>query len=180
MDKYVANGKTFKIYIDRNKILETVAGLARRINTDYEGKQPVFVFVLKGSMFFGTDLMKNINLDCQLMTVDAKSYGNGMVSSGTVDINSSNLDLKDKDVILVEDIVDSGITLATLKNVLKKQEPASVEIASLLSKPALRQVAIDVKYVGIEIPPVFVIGYGLDYAEHGRQLPDIYALDGEA
>jgi len=127
-------------------------------------------------MPFAVDLMKSINCECIVETISAKSYGNAIESSGDVKIYPENLMVEDKEIIIVEDIVDTGRTLTALKKKLKQQNPKSIEIASLFSKPAQREVEIDVKYVGIEIPPKFIVGYGLDYAEFGRHLPAVYQL----
>lgn len=176
-DNYTINGKTFSVLLSRNVIAETVKTLANRINHDYKGKTPVFLIVLKGSIFFGADLLREITLDCELKTIRAKSYGNSMLSSGKVNLLVTNIDIAGKDVIIVEDIVDTGLTLSALIDKLKSFEPKSLETVSLLSKPSQREVQVPVRYIGLEIDPSFVIGYGLDYDEKGRQLPDIYSLD---
>jgi hypoxanthine phosphoribosyltransferase len=176
---YSANGKRFKLYIDEEQIKETVSILANRINSDYEGKQPIVVVVLRGAMFFAADLMRQLKVDCQLETISAKSYGNEMVSSGKVHLQMNKLKISDRDVLIVEDIVDSGQTMEALLKRFADQGARSIEAVSFLSKPSQRIVYPRVKYIGIEIEPIFVIGYGLDYAEQGRQLPEIYVLDEE-
>lgn len=170
------NDKMFKPYITRNQIDGAVEGLANQINIDYEGKSPLFLVVLNGSIIFAADLVRHIKLDCELEALAAKSYGNEMQSSGRVELTYHKTDFKDRDLIIVEDIVDTGLTLATLMEELKKFQPRSIEAVSLLSKPEMRVTDVDVKYVGIEIPAAFVVGYGLDYAGRGRQLPEIYVV----
>lgn len=174
LNKIAVNGKVFHKFISREMIDITVAKMANEINKDYEGKEPVFLVVLKGSVFFGADLLREVNLECTMETIRAKSYGKQMHSSGNVDLFIENLDLKGKDLIIVEDIVDSGLTLKSLIERIKKTEPASLEVATFLYKPDAIKVDLDIKYIGIKIPSDFVLGYGLDYAELGRNLKDIY------
>ena len=168
--------KIFNIYITPNEIEAVIQRIADKINEDYAGKSPVFLTILNGAVIFATDLIRNINLDCEIEFLSAKSYGKAMESSGKVELQHYGLDLKDKDVIIVEDIVDTGHTLTNLLKNISQFEPKSVRCASLLSKPAMRQVEVKVDYIGIEIDPIFVVGYGLDYASKGRQLPAIYKL----
>jgi hypoxanthine phosphoribosyltransferase len=172
---FTINGRVFVPMISREKIDLAVEGIAGRINKDYKKKNPVFVIVLKGGVFFGCDLLRKLTVDCTLETVSAKSYGEGMQSSGNVRIYPEHFDFKGRDVVIVEDIVDTGHTLKVLMESFEKMDVSSFEAAALLSKPSMREVVVNVKYIGIEIPPVFVIGYGLDYAEQGRHLPDIYS-----
>lgn len=168
--------KNFKIYLTRVKILEYVKQLSEKINRDLKDKNPVFLIVLKGSVFFAADLLREFKYPCSIETIGAKSYGNSTVSSGQVTFYLSSLYLKDRHVIIIEDIVDTGLTLKSLINKLKEYEPASIEAVAFLSKPDQRKVEVPVKYIGLEIQPEFVVGYGLDYAEVGRNLGDIYTL----
>lgn len=179
LEYFLINDKKFKLIIPPEEIEDAVISLAEKINNDYKNTRPLFLLVLKGSYVFAADLLRKINLDCQVDVVMAKSYGNELNSSGVVNLSITKTEIKDRDVIIIEDIVDSGLTLQTLINKLKKQQPASLETAALLSKPDKRSVDVKVKYIGMEISGEFVIGYGLDYAEHGRQLPGIYKLVGE-
>ncbi len=174
LNKIALNGKVFHKFISRDIIKDTVSKIACQINKDYESKTPVFLIVLKGSVFFGADLLREINLECSMETIRAKSYGKEMHSSGKVDLFIENLNLKGKDLIIVEDIVDSGLTLKTLIERIKETNPASIEVASFLFKPDSVEVDLNIKYIGIKIPSDFVLGYGLDYAELGRNLQDIY------
>lgn len=176
-DEIEINGKKFVPYISSDKISEAVKEVALKINSDYAGKSPVFLVVLKGSIFFASDLLRHINLDCEIEAVSAKSYYDGMVSTGKVQISVLEENLRGKDLIIIEDIVDSGHTLSALTEKLKVMKPNSVETVAFLSKPDMRKIDVPVKYIGINIPPLFVVGYGLDYAGKGRQLPDIYIFN---
>ena len=170
------NQKKFELFIPKSQINLIVEELACRINKDYQGKKPVFLLVLKGSIFFASDLLRKVSLDCVVETVSANSYGAYMKSSGEVNLILTKLDITGKEVIIVEDIIDTGLTISKLIENLKLFNPESVEVVALLSKPGMRKVKVNVKYIGKEIPSRFVIGYGLDYSEHGRNLPSIYAL----
>jgi hypoxanthine phosphoribosyltransferase len=167
--------KIFNILISEDEIKLKVDELAARINNDYNDKSPVFIVVLKGAIFFAVDLLKKINLNIEIRTISAKSYGNSMTSTGEVLINSHNLYIENRDVIIIEDIIDTGLTLDTLISNIKKFNPASIECAVFLSKPEQRKIEVPVKYLGIEIPSDFVVGYGLDFAEYGRNFPAIYS-----
>ena len=170
-------GMIFDEYISAQEIAQLVQNVAQQIARDYAGKQPVLICVLHGAMLFLTDLMRALPLDCTVTTVRLQSY-EGTNSTGRV-IESVPLqaDIRDKDVIVVEDIVDSGITMHYFKQNLRERQPRSLKVASLLSKPSELQFE-DAKpdYVGREIPKKFVIGYGFDINEFARNLPSIYAL----
>jgi hypoxanthine phosphoribosyltransferase len=171
--------KNFEIYIESKKIQERVLELAKQIEKDFEKKNPVFIIVLTGSIFFGVDLLKNINFDCNIQMISAKSYGNNMHSSGKVKIENLNLNIKNRHILIIEDIVDTGITINSIINLLKKEEPKSIKVASLLNKPDNRIITAEVDYSGFDIPDKFIVGYGLDYAEYGRNLKDLYILTEE-
>jgi len=175
---FIIHNVKFKKFILKSRIDEEVRKLAERINNDYKGQKVLFIVVLKGSIFFASDLLRNIDLDCEIETVRASSYRNEMLNS-RLRLSIENIEIFGKNVIIIEDIVDTGNTISVLYNKLKSENPKSIEVVAFLSKPDKRKVLMDVKYIGIEIPPAFVIGYGLDYAEQGRQLPDIYMLDEE-
>lgn len=168
--------KKFEMAFSADKIQAEIRTIAAQINKDYKDKTITFLIVLKGAMPFACDLMKSIECNCIVETITAKSYGNEMESSGTVKISPKNLDVFGKDIIIIEDIVDTGRTLKALSELLISNKPNSLEIATLFSKPAQRVVEIDVKYIGIEIPPIFIVGYGLDYAEQGRNFSAVYQL----
>lgn len=177
MQKIKIKNKEFKIYIESKLIQERVYEIAKQIEKDFEDKNPVFLIVLTGSIFFATDLLKDININCNIQMISAKSYGNNMHSSGKVKIENLNLNIKNRHVIIIEDIVDTGITINSILKELKKENPKSVKVASLLNKQENRIITSDVDYIGFEIPDKFIVGYGLDYAEYGRNLKDLYLLD---
>ncbi|HYF03677.1 MAG TPA: hypoxanthine phosphoribosyltransferase [Patescibacteria group bacterium] len=170
------NDRFFKKYISAEEISAAVQEIATKINRDFDGESVMLLVVLKGSMIFAADLVRHITIPVSMETVRARSYGHRMETTGKVELDFTEIDFKDKNIIIVEDIVDSGLTLQALIAWLLKEAPKSVNVAALLSKPEVRRADVDVKYCGIEIPPVFVVGYGLDYAELGRNLPEIYAL----
>lgn len=171
------HGRKFVPYINYRDISKRAKEIANEIENDYRGKVPVFVVVLKGGIFFATEIMKNLSMPLQLETLKAKSYGNEMHTSGKVQLFLTCDDLQKKDLIVVEDIIDTGLTMATVLEELKKMEPRSIEVATLLLKPASLLCDLPVRYCGFEIPSKFVIGFGLDYAEFGRNLKDIYILE---
>lgn len=176
MKKVKLNNRNFELYISRDEIQNKISQISNKLNKEYRDKNPVFIVVLTGSIFFATDIIKSFKYDCNVQLVNAKSYGNDMESSGKVQINNLNLDIKDREIVIIEDIVDTGITLNSILNIIKKLEPKSIATVSLLSKPSRRIVKVEVEYIGFEIEDKFVIGYGMDYAELGRNLNDIYIL----
>jgi hypoxanthine phosphoribosyltransferase len=162
-------------------IQETVSKLAERINAEYKGKEPLFVGILKGSFVFMADLIRKIDLKCSVDFMVVSSYGSGRSSTGAVKINKDlSEDIEGRDVILVEDILDSGLTLSYLIKYLQVRKPASIRICTLLDKPARRTTEIVADYTGIICPDEFIVGYGLDYAEKYRNLPYIGVLKPEA
>lgn len=163
--------------ISEGKIAARVKELAEQINEDYAGKKVHLICILKGSVFFTCELAKYIKVPVTLDFMSVSSYGDGMTSSGYISINQDlTMDIKGREVIIVEDIVDSGRTLSYLSHMLRKREPASLKICTLLDKPDRRKAQIEVAYVGFEIEDVFVIGFGLDYAQRYRNLPYIGVL----
>jgi hypoxanthine phosphoribosyltransferase len=156
-----------------------VADLAAAISRDYAGKRLLLVCVLKGAVFFLSDLMRHIDIPVEVDFMAVASYGSATDSSGVVRI-LKDLDaaIEDRDVLIVEDIVDSGLTLQYLLRNLGSRNPRSLDVCALLTKPARRKVDLPTRYVGFEIPDRFVVGYGLDYAERHRNLPFVAALEG--
>jgi hypoxanthine phosphoribosyltransferase len=170
-------GKQFHTFIPEQEVLAAVDRMAQQINSDFQGKTPVLVGVLNGSFMFISDLFKSINIEAEVAFVRLKSY-EGMQSSGEVKMALGlDVDLKDRDVILVEDIVDTGKTLHDFLPVLKNMHPASIRIATLLHKPDARKYPFEVDYCCFTIPNVFVLGYGLDYDGLGRNTRDILQLE---
>lgn len=168
--------KQFKPYISSEKILAAVKEVAKKINSDLTGESPVFLAVLNGSFMFAADLMKEINLNCEISFVKLASY-HGTTSSGTItELIGLNQDLTGRTVIVIEDIVDTGNTLEKLAEILNNKKVKSFKIATAFFKPTAYTKNIKVDYVGMEIPNDFVVGYGLDYDGLGRNLKDVYVL----
>lgn len=169
-----------EVLITREQIGEKTLELGRLISKDYAGRDLVLIGILKGSVLFMADLLKEISIPCSMDFMAVSSYGNSTSSSGIVRI-LKDLDfvIEGKDVVIVEDIIDSGITLKYLIEYLKDKRPESIEVTCLLTKPERRKADIDVKYLGFEVPDLFLVGYGLDYAEKYRNLPYIGILKEE-
>ncbi len=156
---------------------ETVEALGKKISEDYRGRNLLLVSVLKGSVVFMSDLMRSISIPCEIDFMAVSSYGNGVKSSGTVRIiKDLDRDIRGFDVLVVEDILDSGKTLNYLMDVLYARNPNSIRICTLFDKPERREVDIYADYSGLKVPDEFIVGYGLDYAEHYRNLPFIGVL----
>ena len=165
------------ILLTEQQLDETISRIAAQIEQDYADKKPLFLGILKGSFIFMADLVRKVNLPCELDFMAVSSYGNKSVTTGAVKINKDlSADIEGKDVIMVEDILDSGLTLNYLKQYLGNRKPASISIVTLLGKPARRKAPIKADYAGYEVPDAFVVGYGLDYAEKYRNLPYIGIL----
>jgi hypoxanthine phosphoribosyltransferase len=168
--------KEFRVLIDADRIRQRVEEIALQINADYKGKSPLFLGVLNGAFLFAADLFKKIDLTCELSFIRVSSY-QGTASTGQVkNLIGLNENITDRDVIIIEDIVDTGDTMLYLFEELKRQKPASVKLATAVFKPAALRHPITPDYVGFEVPPAFLVGYGLDYDGLGRNLNDIYVL----
>ena len=168
------------ILITEEELKEIIAKLGRQVTEDYKDKNLFLITVLKGAVLFLGDLMREIKCPCEIDFMVTSSYGSGTVSSGIVKIvKDIDVPLDDKDVLIVEDILDTGLTLNFLMDLLKNRNPRSIEICALLDKPSRRAADIKAKYTGIEIPDEFVVGYGLDYDEKYRNLPFIGVLKPE-
>jgi hypoxanthine phosphoribosyltransferase len=166
-----------EILITREQLAEKTAELAARIDADYADRQLLLVGVLKGAMMVMADLARALHLPVEMDWMAVSSYGSGTKSSGVVRIlKDLDTDISGRHVLIVEDIIDSGLTLTWLVSNLKSRNPASVEICTMLRKPAAAQLDVDVAYTGFEIPDEFVVGYGLDYAEKYRNLPFVGTL----
>lgn len=166
-----------EILIDEEPLQVRIDELGREISADYEGRDLLLVGVLKGAIFFLADLMRRLTVPCEIDFMAISSYGDGTDSSGVVRIlKDLDASIAGRDVLVVEDIIDSGLTLSYLMRSLTAREPASLEVCALLTKPERREIEIPVRYVGFDIPNKFVIGYGLDYAERYRNLPYIGVL----
>lgn len=166
-----------KVLITQSMLTHRIRELGKEITKDYDGKDVVLVGILKGAMPFLCDLMREIDLPLSLDTMCISSYGNDTVSSGKVNIKKDlDKDVQGKNVIIVEDIVDTGITLSLLVSLLKERGADSVEIAVCLNKKERRQKEVPLKYIGFDVPDEFIVGYGCDYAEKYRNLPDVCTL----
>ena len=169
-----------EVLIPSSDIQEKVRELGERITEDYRGERPLLVGVLRGAVIVLGDLMRKIDLPCEIDFMDISSYGTGTSSSGVVRIlKDLEEDITGRHVLVVEDIIDTGLTLSYLLRSLQARKPASLKVFALLSKPSRRRVELDVKYLGFEVPDEFVVGYGLDFAGAYRNLPDICVLKPE-
>ncbi len=177
MQKVTLKDKTFRINISAKEIDKAVDEVAQRINTELKDKKPLFLGVLNGSFMFASDLLKKITIDCELSFVKVASY-HGTTTTGNVkQLIGLNEDIKGRTVVIVEDIVDTGLTIESVMEYLKSLEPVEIKIATLLYKPEAFRKKFELDYVAIVVPNDFLVGYGLDYDGLGRNLPDIYVLD---
>ena len=160
--------------ITKRRLQARISVLGREIGRDYKDRCPVFIGILKGSFIFMADLIRAAGIDCELDFMSVASYGESQKGAGIVRlIKDVNLNIKGRHVIIVEDIIDSGLTANYIKKYLQLRQPKSIEFVALLNKTKARKVEIDIKYVGFDLPEIFVVGYGLDYGERHRQLPFI-------
>jgi hypoxanthine phosphoribosyltransferase len=166
--------------IDQERLSRRIAELGEEISSDYAGHDLLLVGVLKGAVFFMSDLMRQLTIPCEIDFMAISSYAGATESSGVVRIlKDLDMNIEGRDVLVVEDIIDSGLTLSYLMRNLESREPASLEICALLTKPERREIDVPVRYVGFEIPNRFVVGYGLDFDEKYRNLPYVGVLDPE-
>lgn len=172
----VGNEK-FVLYLSEEKIQERIDQLGEEISKEYKTKLPIFIGVLNGSFMFLSDLLKRINFNCEVDFFKLSSYGDEKISSGKVKmLKELNADVTDRHLIIVEDIVDSGLSISYIGEIFKGHNPASMKVVTLLSKPESIKYNVKIDYIGFEIPNKFVIGYGLDYAQKYRNLKSIYVL----
>ena len=169
-----------KVLISEDEIKSKVKEMGAQISKDYKGKNPVLISILKGAVVFMSDIMREIDIYCDIDFMVVSSYGSGIKTSGIVKIvKDLEVDIANRDVIIIEDILDSGKTLHYITAILKARNPKSIEICTLLDKPERHEVDVDIKYTGFITPNEFVIGYGLDYDERYRNLPYIGVLKPE-
>ncbi len=174
------NDDILRVLYSEEELEAKCAELGAQISKDYEGKNLLLVSVLKGAVVFMTDLMRHITVPCSIDFMVVSSYGNGVKTSGVVKIvKDLDADLAGKDLLIVEDILDTGMTLHYLKQLLQDRNPNSIRIATLLDKPERRRAAVRADYVGYQVPDEFVVGYGLDYDEKYRNLPYVGILKPE-
>ena len=176
-EQIVIGTDVFVPLIREDVLQDKIAELGRIISEDYKNKTPVFIGVLNGAFLFLSDLIKNVNVDCEIDFFKLSSYGDEKISSGKVKmLKELNCDVNGRDIIIVEDIVDSGLSMKFIEELIAPQNPASMRVASLLVKPNSLRYNVKIDYIGFNIPSKFVIGYGLDYAQKYRNLRSIYVL----
>ena len=177
MKKVRLKDKNFQLFIDSKELNNSIESLSNKINQDYSDREPIFLCVLNGAFVFAAELIKRFNHECQVSFVKLSSY-QGLQSSGTINsLIGLNEDIKGKDVIIIEDIVDTGQTIANIVENILIKNPRSIEVATLLYKPKSYQKQIPIKYRAIEIGNDFIVGFGLDYNGLGRNLEEIYIIE---
>lgn len=171
------NNEDFAPYIDEKKIQARIKQLGRKISKDYKGRVPIFIGILNGSFVFFSDLIREITIDCEVDFLKLSSYGDAKVSSGNVHmLKDLNCQVLDRDIIIVEDIIDSGLSIDFIKRMIMAQNPKSFAVVSLLYKTKAVKINFPIQYIGFQIPNDFVVGYGLDYAQKGRNIPAVYKI----
>jgi len=176
MENILINDKHFKRYLSSEDIALTVSRMAAEISRDYRESRPLFIAVLNGSFIFAADLLRKLDFNCELSFVKMASYENTQSSGNVKQLIGLKEDVSKRQIVILEDIVETGKTMAAVRTSLAMQHPASLRIASLFVKPQLFCEDFSVDYQGFEIPDHFIVGYGLDYNGHGRNLPDIYQI----
>lgn len=177
MSSIQVKDKQFHSYLSNEKIIARISELASKINSDYQGKEPLFIAILNGSFMFAAHLFERINMPSQITFVKVASYS-GTSSTGKVtSLIGLDVPIVHRDIIIIEDIVDTGNTMNELLKQLNEHQPSSIKIASLIQKPDALQHPLTVDYVGFSIPNDFIVGFGLDYDGYGRNLPDIYQVE---
>jgi len=170
-----------EVLIDQETIRKRVAELADEIRTDYADRHPILIGVLKGSFVFMADLIRALNMPVEIDFIGISSYGSGTESSGKIEIVSGlKSALEGRDVLVIEDIADTGLSLSFLLTCLRARKPSSLKVCALFNKPSRRKVPLTIDYSGFDIPDEFVVGYGLDYDEKYRYLPDLCVLEEES
>jgi len=176
-ERLVIGDDVFVPFLTEEVIQNRIKEMASQISQDYVGKIPIFIGVLNGAFIFLSDLIKNISIDCEIDFFKLSSYGDSKISSGNVRLlKELNCDVNGRDIIIVEDIVDSGLSIKYIEEIFGKHTPSSISVCSLLMKPESIKYNVKIDYIGFKIPSKFVIGYGLDYAQKFRNLRSIYSL----
>lgn len=171
------NGEKFRVYLTHEEIQQRIRQLGEKVSRDFQDKKPIFIGVLNGAYIFLADLMRYVTIPCEVDFLKLSSYGDEKVSSGQVQqLKEIDADLKGRHVILVEDIVDTGLSMKYLIDKVGRMSPASLSVATMLHKSEATHHDVQIDYVGFKIPDLFVLGYGLDYAQEGRNLAQIYIL----
>ena len=172
------NGEEFRIYLTHEEIQQRIKKLGQQLSKEYKDKKPIFIGVLNGAYIFLADLMRYVSIPCEVDFMKLSSYGDEKVSSGEIhDLKEIDAEIKGRHVILVEDIIDTGLSMKYMLEKLKQFEPASLAVVTMLHKADATQHDVRIDYTGFKIPDLFVLGYGLDYAQEGRNLAQIYILD---
>lgn len=172
------NGEKFDVFISKEQIDARISLLGKQLDRDFEGKKPIFIGILNGAFIFLSDIMRHVTIECEVDFMKLSSYGDEKVSSGEVtELKEIDAKVKGRHIILVEDIIDTGLSMKYMVNRMNMYEPESVSVVTLLHKKDATKHDVQIDYVGFEIPTKFVLGYGLDYAQEGRNLAQIYALN---
>ena len=167
-----------KVLITQDQIRQEIARLAAEISRDYQGKQPLLIGILKGSFVFMADLIRQLQLPVEVDFVKLSSYGSGMETSGKVRVvQGLKTPIKGRDVLVVEDIIDTGLTISFLMDYLRRKKPASLKLCALTDKPSRHRTAVNIDYLGFTVPDKFIVGYGIDWNEKFRHLPNICFID---
>lgn len=173
----IVNNEEFAPYITEKKIRERIKQLGKKLSSDYKDKTPIFIGILNGSFIFFADLIREVTIDCEVDFLKLSSYGDAKVSSGNVHLlKDLNCQVMGRDIIIVEDIIDSGLSIDFIRRLIMAQNPKSFTVVSLLYKTKAVKVDLPVTYIGFKIPNDFVVGYGLDYAQRGRNVPAVYKI----
>lgn len=176
METVKLHDKTFAPFIERNEIEERLDHLSEKINEEYAGKQPLFISVLNGAFMFTADLLKRVNFDCEVTFMRVSSYDGDQTTGKVKEVIGLTENIEGRDIVIVEDIVDTGITINKIYADLEFLRPASIKVATLFFKPDKYKKNVPIDFVGFEIPEAFIVGYGLDYDGLGRNLPEIYQV----
>ena len=177
-ERLIIGDDVFVPFLTENIIQNRIKELADQMSQDYKGKIPIFIGVLNGAFIFLSDLIKNISINCEIDFFKLSSYGDSKISSGNVRmLKELNCDVNGRDIIIVEDIVDSGLSIKYLEEIFQSNKPGSMKVCSLLMKPESLKYNVKIDYIGFNIPSKFVIGYGLDYAQKYRNLRSIFVLN---
>ena len=176
-DNIMVGDEKFIPYLAEDEIQKRIKELAKQLSEDYKGKIPVFIGVLNGSFLFMSDIIRYMHIDCEIDFFKLSSYGDEKISSGRVKLlKELNCDVNGRDIIIVEDIVDSGLSINYIEDLFSEKKPNSMKVVSLLVKPGSLKYDVKIDYIGFDIPSKFVVGYGLDYAQKYRNLRSIYVL----
>lgn len=172
------NGENFRVYLTHEEIQQRIKQIGTELSSKFKDKKPIFVGILNGSYIFLADLMRYVSIPCEVDFLKLSSYGDEKVSSGQVrDLKEVDADIENRHIILVEDIIDTGLSMNYLLEKMKRQKPASMTVVTMLHKKDATKYDVQIDYTGFIIPNLFVLGYGLDYAQEGRNLAQIYILN---